>query len=611
MAIAAPLMRLEDITLTFGGKPLLEAVSFSVHQGDRIALVGRNGSGKSTLLKIAAGLVEPSGGTVTAERGTTVRYLPQAPDLDGHADLHAYAAAGLGPLDDPHRADRLLAELGLDPARSPANLSGGEARRAALARTLAAAPDLLLLDEPTNHLDLPAIEWLEGELARSASAMVIISHDRRFLETLTRETVWLDRGTIRENAKGFAGFEEWRDRVLEEEERDLHKLKRKIVREEHWLTYGVTARRKRNQRRLSDLKSLRQRFRDHDKAPGAAKMEASDARASGKLVIEADTVSKTLGGKPLVRDFSLRIHRGDRIGLVGPNGAGKTTLINLLTGAVQPDAGHVRLGANLDIAVLDQRRAALDPDETLEHFLTDGRGQSLVVNGSQKHVASYMKDFLFKPEQARTPVRELSGGEKARLVLARLLARPANLLVLDEPTNDLDMETLDLLQELIAGFDGTVLLVSHDRDFLDRTVGAVIAPDPVQPGHWLTYAGGYSDMIAQRRERTAKTDASPAKAKPARTGESPAQPDTKSAPARRKLSFKQKHALETLPGDMERLAEEIAGLETQMADPDFFARDPSGFSDAAKKLEAARSRHAAMEEEWLELELMREEIEGA
>ncbi|MBO6640125.1 MAG: ATP-binding cassette domain-containing protein [Roseitalea sp.] len=607
--MAAPLMRLEDVTLTFGGTPLLDAVSFSVHQADRFALVGRNGSGKSTLLKIAAGLVEPGAGTVTAERGTTVRYLPQAPDLEGYGDLHAYAAAGLGPLDDPHRADRLLTELGLDPARSPNSLSGGEARRAALARTLAPQPDLLLLDEPTNHLDLPAIEWLEGELARSGSAMVIISHDRRFLETLTRKTVWLDRGTVRENAKGFAGFEEWRDRIFEEEERDLHKLKRKIVREEHWLTYGVTARRKRNQRRLSELTSLRQRFRDHERAPGAATMEASDARASGKLVIEAENVSKTLGGKPLVRDFSLRIHRGDRIGLVGPNGAGKTTLVNLLTGAAEPDAGHVRLGANLDIAVLDQRRAALDPDETLEHFLTDGCGQSLVVNGRQKHVASYMKDFLFKPEQARTPVRDLSGGEKARLVLARLLARPANLLVLDEPTNDLDMETLDLLQELVAGFDGTVLLVSHDRDFLDRTVGAVIAPDPSRPGHWLTYAGGYSDMVAQRREFARRAVPSPSRTKPAKTAEGPARPDKKPAPGQRKLSFKQKHALETLPGEMERLSEEIAGLETQMADPDFFSRDPSGFSEAAKRLETARSRHAAMEEEWLELELMREEIE--
>ena len=610
MAISPPLLRAENLSLTFGGAPLFSDVSFSVHANDRIALVGRNGSGKSTLLRIAAGLAEPTGGEVITEKNATIRYLPQDPDLAGFDTIGAYARAELGPLDDPFRADYLLGELGLDPERAPQGLSGGETRRAALARTLAPEPDILFLDEPTNHLDLPAIEWLEGEFARSRSALVLISHDRRFLEKLSRRTLWLDRGTLRENNASFAEFEDWRDKVHEEEEREHHKLGRKIVREEHWVTHGVSGRRKRNMRRLGELAELRKAFGEHQKPEGTAKLAAADARESGKLVIEAKNISKTLGDKKLVHDVSLRVHRGDRIGLVGPNGAGKTTLVKLLTGELAPDDGSVRLGANLDLAMLDQRRDALDPEETLEHFLTDGRGQSLIVNGEQKHVVSYMKDFLFKPEQARTPVRELSGGEKARLILARTLARPANLLVLDEPTNDLDIETLDLLQELIAGFPGTVILVSHDRDFLDRTVSAIIAPDETRPGEgrWIAYAGGYTDMLAQRGA-TAK--GSKPKAKPAATKSEPEQPATSPQPAKGKLSYKQKYALETLPVEIGKLAEEITKLEAKLADPALFAKDAGQFNKIAGELEDKRSRHAAMEEQWLELEMLREEIEGS
>jgi ATP-binding cassette subfamily F protein uup len=377
MAISPPLLRAENLTLTFGGKPLFEDVSFSVHAGDRIALVGRNGSGKSTLLKIASGLAEASTGEVITERNATIRYLPQDPDLSGFATIGDYARADLGPLDDPFRADYLLGELGLDPDRAPQGLSGGEMRRAALARTLAPEPDILFLDEPTNHLDLPAIEWLENELSRSRSAIVLISHDRRFLEKLSRRTLWLDRGTLRENNASFAEFEDWRDKVLEEEEREHHKLGRKIVREEHWVTHGVSGRRKRNMRRLGELSELRKAFREHQKPEGAAKLAAADTRESGKLVIEATGIAKSFGERALVKDFSLRVHRGDRIGLVGPNGAGKTTLVKLLTGELTPDEGTLRLGANLDMAMVDQRRDALNPDETLEHFLTDGRGQSL------------------------------------------------------------------------------------------------------------------------------------------------------------------------------------------------------------------------------------------
>src|SRR5690606_8239658 len=484
-----PLLNLAGIRLTFGGTPLLDGADLSASAGEKIALVGRNGSGKSTLLKIAAGLVEPQDGEVLRQPNATIRYLPQTPDMEGFGSVRAYVEAGLGPADNPHRATWLLEHLGLTGEEDPASLSGGEARRAALARVMAPEPDILLLDEPTNHLDLSVIEWLEEELLRTSSALILISHDRRFLERISRTTVWLDRGQTRRLDKGFAHFEEWRDQILEEEEREHHKLGRQIVREEHWLRYGVTARRKRNMRRLGELQAMRQRFRTRRGVEGTASLTASDAAESGRLVIEAKGISKSFGDLAVVRDFSTRIQRGDRVGLVGPNGAGKTTLLKMLTGELQPDSGSVRLGVNLEIASLDQKRDAADPDETLAHFLTDGRGDSLIVNGEQRHVVSYMKDFLFKPEQAPTPVRELSGGERARLLLARLLSRPANLLVLDEPTNDLDMETLDLLQELVAGFAGTVLLVSHDRDFLDRTVTSVIAPDG--NGRWVEYAGGY------------------------------------------------------------------------------------------------------------------------
>ena len=604
--MAPPLLSLDGIRLTFGGTPLLDGAQLSASAGDKIALVGRNGSGKSTLLKIAAGMVEPQEGEVFRQPGTTVRYLPQEPDWQGFATVGAYVEAGLSPADDPYRAAYMIESLGLTGDEDPATLSGGEARRAALARVLAPEPDILLLDEPTNHLDLTTIEWLEGELQRTKSALVMISHDRRFLERISRAVVWLDRGTTRRLEKGFAHFEEWRDRLLEEEEKEQHKLGRQIVREEHWLRYGVTARRKRNMRRLGELQAMRARHRSHKGAEGLATMVAAEGPESGRLVIEARAISKSYGDIAVVRDFSTRIQRGDRVGFVGPNGAGKTTLLKMLTGQLAPDSGTVRLGANLEIAALDQTRE-LDPDETLAHYLTDGRGESLVVNGEQRHVVSYMKDFLFKPEQARTPVRELSGGERARLVLARILARPANLLVLDEPTNDLDMETLDLLQELIAGYAGTVLLVSHDRDFLDRTVTSTVAPDG--GGRWVEYAGGYSDMLAQRGgARLDERGARGRKDEPERKAK--AEPKPAAAGPAKKLSYKQKYALETLPKQMDETHGKIAALEAKMVDPAFYARDPQGFAKVAAELDALRERLAAMEEEWLELEMLREEIEG-
>ncbi len=602
--MAPPLLNLTGIKLTFGGAPLLDGAELVAGAGDKIALVGRNGSGKSTLLKIAAGLVEPQEGEVFRQPSATIRYLPQMPDMEGFATVRAYVEAGLGPADDPHRATYLMEHLELTGEERPADLSGGEARRAALARAMAPEPDILLLDEPTNHLDLLVIEWLEEELIRTSSALVVISHDRRFLERVSRATVWLDRGRTRRLDRGFAHFEEWRDQVLEEEEREQHKLGRQIVREEHWLRYGVTARRKRNMRRLGELQAMRQRFRSHRGAEGTANLVASEAAESGKLVIEARAIDKSFGDKAVVKGFSTRIQRGDRVGLVGPNGAGKTTLLKMLTGELTPDAGSVRLGVNLELATLDQKREAADPDETLAHYLTDGRGESLVVNGEQRHVVSYMKDFLFKPEQARTPVRELSGGERARLLLARVLSRPANLLVLDEPTNDLDMETLDLLQELVAGFAGTVLLVSHDRDFLDRTVTSIIAPEG--GGRWVEYAGGYSDMLAQRGGRRLEER---------RAGRKDASPEADAAAARpkepsKKLSYKQKFALEALPKKIEAVTASIARLEDAIADPAYYERDPAGFQKTIAALDKERVTLAGLEEEWLELEMLREELEG-
>jgi ATP-binding cassette subfamily F protein uup len=596
------LLHLRGIGLTFGGRPILEDAELSVAEGERVALVGRNGSGKSTLLKIAAGMIEADKGERWLQPGTTIRYLPQEPDLSAHATVLDYVESGLGPADDPHRCTYLLRELGLSGAEDPKRLSGGEIRRAAIARTLAPEPDILLLDEPTNHLDLPAIEWLEAELSSLRSAFVLISHDRRFLEALSNRTVWLDRGASRRLERGFAQFESWRDEVLAKEEAEQQLLAKRIEQEEHWMRYGVTARRKRNMRRVELLSTLRKERKEHVGSLGAVRMASSTGDLSGKLVAETKSMSKSFGERPIIANLDLLIMRGDRLGIVGPNGAGKTTLIKLLTGQIKPDAGTVRLGANLQTVTLDQSRQSLDPAATLADVITDGRGSSITVNGETKHVVSYMKDFLFPPEKARTPVGVLSGGERGRLILARELAKPSNLLILDEPTNDLDLETLDMLQEMLADYPGTILLVSHDRDFLDRVATSVLMAEG--NGKWTEYAGGYSDMVAQRG---AGVEARKVKAEPAK---STSQPRTESAQAQRKLSFKEKHALETLPATMKKLESEIATLESKLADPNLFTRDPKAFEQAASRLTAARSDLAKAEEQWLELEMKREALEG-
>ncbi|MGQ0683735.1 ABC-F family ATP-binding cassette domain-containing protein [Bradyrhizobium sp.] len=604
--MAPPLIQLKDIRLTFGGAPLLSGVELSVSANERVCLIGRNGSGKSTLLKIAAGLVEPDTGTRFVQPGATIRYLPQEPDFGDHESTLAYVEAGLGPGDDHYQARYLLEQLGLTGEEDPAHISGGEARRAALAHVLAPSPDILLLDEPTNHLDLPTIEWLEAELEGRRSALVLISHDRRFLTDLTQATAWLDRGQIRQIDRGFAAFEAWRDEVLAEEEREQHKLDRKIVNEEHWLRYGVSGRRKRNVKRLGNLRALREQLRTYKGAAGGANLVAAEAEKSGRLVIEAKNIGKSWGDRRIVDGFSIRVQRGDRIGIVGPNGAGKTTLVNLLTGAIAPDSGSIRLGANIDMATLDQHRESLDPKSTLAEALTGGRGDHVMVGDKPKHVIGYMKDFLFAEVQRGTPLEALSGGERGRLMLARALAKPSNLLVLDEPTNDLDLETLDVLEEMLGDYDGTVILISHDRDFLDRVVTSVIVPEG--NGRWIEYAGGYSDMLLQRGADLKREHA---KAAPAIEEKKEARAPAPSSAPKRRLSFNEKHALETLPKTIDKLPAEIAKQQRLLDDPDLYRKDRRKFDEASAAIATAQTELAAAEDRWLELEVLREEIEQA
>jgi ATP-binding cassette subfamily F protein uup len=599
--VATPVLLLQDIHLRFGNTEVLAGAELSVAEGERLCLVGRNGSGKSTLLKVAAGLIEPDRGTRFAQPGVTIRYLPQEPDLSGFATTRDYVEAGLGEGYDSNRTFYLLGKLGLTGNEPPARLSGGEARRAALARTLAPEPGILLLDEPTNHLDLPTIEWLEEELSAMSAALVLISHDRRFLQDLSRATVWLDRGRTRRLERGFKFFEAWRDEVLAQEEIEHHKLDRKIAMEEHWVRYGVSARRKRNQGRLAKLYGLRTARREQITVTGQVKLTASEADEGSTRLIEAKRISKSYGDRLIVGDFSVRVLRGDRIGLVGANGAGKTTLLNLLIGKLQPDTGNVKIATNVRMATLDQNRVALEPETLVGAVLTGGHGDMVSVNGEMRHVASYLKDFLFTGAQARSPVRVLSGGERARLLLAKILAVPSNLLVLDEPTNDLDLETLDLLEEMLANYPGTVLVVSHDRDFLDRVASSVLMAEG--DGRFIEYAGGYSDMLAQRGSGV-EAKAPPPKSKRSAAPEKRKRPD--SAP--KKMSFNDKHELETLPARITALETEIAALHVKLVDNNFYTRDPKGFAAASAKLEQAQGALAAAEERWLELEALREEL---
>ncbi|PLS20559.1 ABC-F family ATP-binding cassette domain-containing protein [Neptunicoccus cionae] len=597
-----PVLTLSDIMLTFGGNPLFDGVGLTVHEGARICLVGRNGSGKSTLLKVIAGLVEPDAGNRFVQPGVSVGYMDQHPDLSGFATLGDFAMSGLQQGEE-YKVEMAAEGLKLNLEQAPSAASGGERRRAALAKILAEAPDLMLLDEPTNHLDIEAIKWLEDHLRQTRDAFILISHDRAFLRSLTRDTMWVDRGIVRQHPKGFEAFEEWRDKTFEEEDQQRHKLNRLIKAEARWAVEGISARRKRNQGRVRRLADLRAERGAQIKRAGAAAMAFDSGQKSGKRVIEATGISKTFGEKTIVRDFSIRVARGERIAMIGPNGVGKTTLLNMLTGALEPDTGSVKLGTNLLPAIFDQNRAVLDPKVSLWDTLTEdkelgvsGQNDQIMVRGTPKHVVGYLKEFLFSENQARGPVSALSGGEKARLLLARLMAKESNLLVLDEPTNDLDVETLDLLQEILDDYEGTVLLVSHDRDFLDRvaTTSIVMEGD----GEATIYAGGWSDYQAQRKENSKTEKVDRESRKPA----SKAQPTEKPKAASKKMSFKDEHRLKELPQVIERLEAEIAKLHEYLSDPELYTTAPVKFQKATEALTERETALEAAEMEWLELE---------
>ena len=593
----APLLQLTDIALTFGGDPVFEDLSLVVQPGDRVALVGRNGSGKSTLLKVMAGLVEVDKGGVTVAPGMSVGYMEQDPTMEGFATLGDYASSDMD-ASDMWRVESVAEGLKFDPDRDVNVASGGERRRAALAKLMAEAPGLMLLDEPTNHMDIEAIRWLEGELSQTKTGFVLISHDRAFLNALTRATLWIDRGKVRRQEQGFAHFEEWRDKTWDDEDMQRHKLNRKIKEEARWAVEGISARRTRNQGRLRALQDLRAEKSSQIKRQGTAAMALDVGQSSGKRVIEAFGLTKEFEDKTIVRGFDLTVNRGDRIAFVGPNGVGKTTLIKMLLGELEPDEGSIKSGTNLNVAVFDQARAQLNPHTTLwDNLTTDpsmavsGKADQIMVRGQPKHVVGYLKEFLFDEAQVRAPVRSLSGGEKARLLLARLMARESNVLVLDEPTNDLDIETLDLLQDLLGEYPGTVLLVSHDRDFIDRVATTTIAME--RNGRCVTYAGGWTDYQNQRA-----IDEPLAVKKSKSKGKTEAATETASG----ELSFTEKHRLEELPAVIARLEAEIAKLGELMADPALFTDHPVKFQKATDALLDRQSKLDAAEEEWIMLE---------
>ena len=597
----APLLQLSDISLTFGGNPVFDGLSMIVQPGDRVALVGRNGSGKSTLMKVMAGLVQPDSGARVVPPGVSVGYMEQEPDLSGFETLGEFAASGLDPAES-YKVEMAAEGLKFLPETPVATASGGERRRAALAKLLAESPELMLLDEPTNHLDIEAIGWLEQQLRETRRAFVLISHDRAFLRALSRATLWIDRGQVKRNEQGFEAFEDWREKTWAEEDEARHKLNRKIKAEAKWAVEGISARRKRNQGRVRALQELRAERASQIKRQGVAAMEFDAGPQSGKRVIEATGLSKSFGDKQIVADFDLRVLRGDRVAFVGPNGVGKTTLLKMLTGEIAPDSGTVKLGTNLDVAVFDQARATLNPEQTLWDGLVNdpdmavkGNSDQVMVRGTPKHVVAYLKDFLFDEQQARSPIRALSGGERARLLLARIMARPSNLLILDEPTNDLDVETLDLLQDLLGEYDGTVLLVSHDRDFIDRVASTTIVMEG--DGRATVYAGGWSDYQTQK----SLTAAAPApESKPASSSKpAPAAPKPAKSAV---LSFTERHRLDALPAEIERIEAEIAKLEVFLAQSDLFTKEPAKFKKGTEALLERQKALAAAEEDWMTLE---------
>jgi ATP-binding cassette subfamily F protein uup len=594
----APILALKDVRLADGPKMMFDGVDLALEPRARACLVGRNGAGKSTLLRILAGEVQPDDGERTASPGARISFVRQEPEIAGAALLD-YAVAGGA---EAHQAAAALEAFGLDPRKAAAGLSGGETRRAALARAFAEDPDVLLLDEPTNHLDILAIETLEAQLSASRAAVLVVSHDRAFLERVTRRCFWLEHRQVRRLDAGFAGFDAWAEAIEAQEADEARRLDKAILREQHWLARGVTARRARNEGRRRRLLAMRaakaERLGD---ARGQLSMGLASGAASGQRVVETKSVSKTFGERTILKGFSTRILKGDRIAIVGPNGAGKTTLVKILLGELGPDAGEVKLGTNLEVAYVDQARAALSGDATLQQVLAP-HGDQVMVRGRPRHVAAYAKDFLFRDSQLRQPVRSLSGGERNRLLLAGALAKPANVLVLDEPTNDLDMDTLDLLEDLLADFEGTLILVSHDRDFIDRLATSTIGLNG--SGRWVETPGGWQDFMSQNPGFFAPVSAPPGAARAA-------PPAPRPAPARPvKLSFKDQRRLAELEQLIAELPDKISSLESSLADPELYVRDSAAFDRYGRALNVARSQLEAAEEEWLALEMRREALES-
>lgn len=598
-----PIYAIKGASLSFGTNQLFRDVEFYINRGDKISLVGRNGCGKSTLLKVIAGEIEPDSGEIFIQPGIKVAYMPQEPDLSGFATLREVVEDGLGENvhGQAYRADILIEKFGIAALQNPAQASGGERRKASLARALVNEPDILLLDEPTNHLDISTIVKLEQIVAEFNGAVILISHDRMFLNHTSKTTLWLDRGMMHRNNKGFADFEIWQEQIVNQELLAQHHLNQKIAEETEWLHKGVTARRKRNMGRLRKLQQLRVERREQIKQAGNINLNLEEGDFRSKLVIEAKHICKSFGDRCLINDFSTRIIKGNKIGIVGPNGAGKTTLIKLLTKRLEPDSGFVRIGKNLEEAYFDQNRISLDPKKTLWQTLCD-KGDHIMVHGQFRHVVAYLKDFLFKPEQAHCPVAALSGGEKNRLMLAVALAQPSNFLVLDEPTNDLDMDTLDLLQEVLDEYQGTILIVSHDRDFLDRVVSSVIYMKG--DGTIYEHAGSYSELLTKLQSNNED------KKKAATAKKAVMQPKTPAPKSSKRLSYNQQRMLEVLPTEIERLAQEIAAIEAELSDATLYTENPRRFDELSQSLVEKQQDKENKENQWLEVQLLQEEIEA-
>ena len=596
-----PILTIKGAKLSFGENALFTDVDLYINRGDKISLVGRNGSGKSTLLKVIAQEIEPDAGEIFVQPGVKVSYMPQDPDFSGFATLRDVVLSGLpeNERSQEFKADMLIAQFDIREGQKPEESSGGERKKAALAKALIGEPDILLLDEPTNHLDMPTIEKLEKLIADFRGAVILISHDRMFLSNTSQTTFWLDRGVLRRNNKGFKFFEEWQEQVIDQEIIEQKYLNKKIEEETEWLHKGVTARRKRNQGRLRRLQQLRQERREQIKQIGSVKLEVEEGALRSKMVIEAKHICKAFGDRVIVKDFSTRVIKGNKIGIVGPNGAGKTTLIKLLTKRLEPDSGFVRIGKNLEEAYFDQNRLTLDPKKTLWKTLCN-EGDHIFVRGSYRHVVAYLKDFLFRPDQAQCPVSALSGGEKNRLMLAVALAQPSNFLVLDEPTNDLDMDTLDLLQEVLDEYEGTILLVSHDRDFIDRVVTSVI----YMPGDGTVseHAGSYSELLEKLKNK-------PQSKKENKKPDTPKAETAKAAPKKSgKLSYNQQRLLEVLPEQISQMEKEICQTEEALSDSSLYTENPQRFDELTQKLEQLKAELEKAENQWLEIEMLRESI---